>query len=328
MAMSYKIDLTENRDLEYIANEVRQWLQKDNSWVKRFSDYAKDIKDENDTITEIKENFHKSPNLNLYTCISDIKNKRINIRYKGQSVGYIKKDDKLKLQVNKTQKKRFNLEDKLHLEEELNCDWDSPEATKFRKYFSQDIESKGQIEHRFESMLIEEFAKKSSKDKELCNIQPVRVYNQLAFQMTTALKASDKEIRMATNARAGGIDILSRVKHGVETNLCVIELKKDVLKDDKHADIVRAQGLAYAVFLRELLRSSCGEEWYKIFGYSGKIPEKLIINVCIAMPEGEYKPKVEPKDIKIGNDILSFKSLFFETKETITSIKTNLFSKE
>ena len=146
--------------------------------------------------------------------------------------------------------------------------------------------------------------------------------------MTTALKASDKEIRMATNARAGGIDILSRVKHGVETNLCVIELKKDVLKDDKHADIVRAQGLAYAVFLRELLRSSCGEEWYKIFGYSGKIPEKLIINVCIAMPEGEYKPKVEPKDIKIGNDILSFKSLFFETKETITAIKTNLFSKE
>ncbi len=320
MAMSYKIDLTENRDLEYIANEVRQWLQKDNSWVKRFSDYADKICNMETTIKEIKKSFHKSPNLNLYTCISDIKNnKGINIRYKGQCVGYIKKDGRLKLQVNKENPFDYN---------ELNCDWDSPEATKFRKYFSQDIESKGQIEHRFESMLIEEFAKKSSKDKELCNIQPVRVYNQLAFQMTTALKASDKEIRMATNARAGGIDILSRVKHGVETNLCVIELKKDVLKDDKHADIVRAQGLAYAVFLRELLRSSCGEEWYKIFGYSGKIPEKLIINVCIAMPEGEYKPKVEPKDIKIGNDILSFKSLFFETKETITSIKTNLFSKE
>lgn len=322
--MSDKIDLTKNRDLEYIANEVRQWLQKDNSWVKRFSDYAKDIKDENDTITEIKENFHKSPNLNLYTCISDIKNKRINIRYKGQSVGYIKKDDKLKLQVNKTQKKRFNLEDKLHLEEELNCDWDSPEATKFRKYFSQDIESKGQLEHRFESMLIEEFAKRNSKDKELCYIQPVRIYNELAFQMTTALKGSGGEICMST----GHIDILARVKHGAETNLCVIELKKDALKDDKGADIVRAQGLAYAVFLRELLRSSCGEEWYKIFGYSGKIPEKLTINVCIAMPEGEYKLKIEPKDIKIGNDILSFKSLFFETKETITAIKTNLFSKE
>lgn len=320
--MSDKIDLTKNRDLEYIANEVRQWLQKDNSWVKRFRDYADKICNMETTIKEIKKSFHKSPNLNLYTCISDIKNKRINIRYKGQSVGYIKKDDKLKLQVNKTQKKRFNLE------EELNCDWDSPEATKFRKYFSQDIESKGQVEHRFESMLIEEFAKRNSKDKELCYIQPVRIYNELAFQMTTALKASDKEIRMATNARAGGIDILARVKHGTETNLCVIELKKDVLKDDKGADIVRAQGLAYAVFLRELLRSSCGEEWYKIFGYSGKIPEKLTINICIAMPEGEYKPKAEPKDIKIGNDILSFKSLFFETKETITSIKTNLFSKE
>lgn len=322
MVMSDKIDLTKNRDLEYIANEVRQWLQKDNSWVKRFRDYADKICNMETTIKEIKKSFHKSPNLNLYTCISDIKNKRINIRYKGQSVGYIKKDDKLKLQVNKTQKKRFNLE------EELNCDWDSPEATKFRKYFSQDIESKGQVEHRFESMLIEEFAKRNSKDKELCYIQPVRIYNELAFQMTTALKASDKEIRMATNARAGGIDILARVKHGTETNLCVIELKKDVLKDDKGADIVRAQGLAYAVFLRELLRSSCGEEWYKIFGYSGKIPEKLTINICIAMPEGEYKPKAEPKDIKIGNDILSFKSLFFETQETITSIKTNLFSKE
>ena len=318
--MSDKIDLTKNRDLEYIANEVRQWLQKDNSWVKRFSEYAKDIKDEKDTITEIKESFHKSPNLNLYTRISDIKNKGINIRYKGESVGYIKKDDKLKLLTVK--KECFNWN------KELNCDWDSPEATEFRKYFSQNIECNRQTEHNFESMLIEEFAKRNSKDKELCYIQPVRIYNELAFQMTTALKASDKEIRMATNARAGGIDILARVKHGTETNLCVIELKKDVLKDDKGADIVRAQGLAYAVFLRELLRSSCGEEWYKIFGYSGKIPEKLIINVCIAMPEGEYKPKVEPKDIKIGNDILSFKSLFFETKETITSIKTNLFSKE
>lgn len=318
--MSDKIDLTKNRDLEYIANEVRQWLQKDNSWVKRFSDYADKICNMETTIKEIKKSFHKSPNLNLYTCISDIKNKGINIRYKGESVGYIKKDDKLKLLTVK--KECFNWN------KELNCDWDSPEATEFRKYFSQNIECNRQTEHNFESMLIEEFAKRNSKDKELCYIQPVRIYNELAFQMTTALKASDKEIRMATNARAGGIDILARVKHGTETNLCVIELKKDVLKDDKGADIVRAQGLAYAVFLRELLRSSCGEEWYKIFGYSGKIPEKLIINVCIAMPEGEYKPKVEPKDIKIGNDILSFKSLFFETKETITSIKTNLFSKE
>ncbi len=318
--MSDKIDLTKNRDLEYIANEVRQWLQKDNSWVKRFSDYADKICNMETTIKEIKKSFHKSPNLNLYTCISDIKNKGINIRYKGESVGYIKKDDKLKLLTVK--KECFNWN------KELNCDWDSPEATEFRKYFSQNIECNRQTEHNFESMLIEEFAKRNSKDKELCYIQPVRIYNELAFQMTTALKASDKEIRMATNARAGGIDILARVKHGTETNLCVIELKKDVLKDDKGADIVRAQCLAYAVFLRELLRSSCGEEWYKIFGYSGKIPEKLIINVCIAMPEGEYKPKVEPKDIKIGNDILSFKSLFFETKETITSIKTNLFSKE
>ena len=318
--MSDKIDLTKNRDLEYIANEVRQWLQKDNSWVKRFSDYADKICNMETTIKEIKKSFHKSPNLNLYTCISDIKNKGINIRYKGESVGYIKKDDKLKLLTVK--KECFNWN------KELNCDWDSPEATEFRKYFSQNIECNRQTEHNFESMLIEEFAKRNSKDKELCYIQPVRIYNELAFQMTTALKASDKEIRMATNARAGGIDILARVKHGTETNLCVIELKKDVLKDDKGADIVRAQGLAYAVFLRELLRSSCGEEWYKIFGYSGKIPEKLTINICIAMPEGEYKPKAEPKDIKIGNDILSFKSLFFETKETITSIKTNLFSKE
>lgn len=316
MAMSDKIDLTKNRDLEYIANEVRQWLQKDNSGVKRFSEYAKDIKDEKDTITEIKESFHKSPNLNLYTRISDIKNKGINIRYKGESVGYIKKDDKLKLLTVK--KECFNWN------KELNCDWDSPEATEFRKYFSQNIECNRQTEHNFESMLIEEFAKRSSKDKKLCNIQPVRIYNGLAFQMATALKGSGGEICMST----GHIDILARVKHGAETNLCVIELKKDALKDDKGADIVRAQGLAYAVFLRELLRSSCGEEWYKIFGYSGKIPEKLTINVCIAMPEGEYKPKAEPKDIKIGNDTLIFKSLFFEAKETITSIKTNLFSKE
>ena len=83
--------------------------------------------------------------------------------------------------------------------------------------------------------------------------------------------------------------------------MCVIELKKDALDSEQQAHIIRGQGLGYAVFLRELLRSESGQEWYKIFGYSGNIPDKLTIDVCIAAPVGKYGIIKERSDIKRKN---------------------------
>ena len=79
-------------------------------------------------------------------------------------------------------------------------------------------------------------------------------------------------------------------------------------------------------FLRELLRSESGQEWYKIFGYSGNIPDKLTIDVCIAAPVGKYGIIKEPAYVSLGQDMLRFKYLTFETdNKNIKSIKTDLF---
>lgn len=322
-----EIYLAENHNLQNIADTVKQWLDEDEGWKKRFADYAEIIKGKRGKIEDVKSAFHKVPNLNLYTCISEIKqDKGFCLRYKGQSVAYLKeKNSVLTLLSNKNLDK--NNKDYFGWTDSLNCAWDSPEATKFRKHFSGNVEKKGHVEHLYESLLIEEFAKKSSKDKELCNIQPVRIYNQFAFQMTTTLSGSGKTIKMSQTARAGGIDILARVKHGANTNLCVIELKKDALNSEQQAHIIRGQGLGYAVFLRELLRSESGQEWYKIFGYSGNIPDKLTIDVCIAAPVGKYGIIKEPAYVFLGQDMLRFKYLTFETdNKSVTSIKTDLFA--
>lgn len=320
------IDLRKNDDLQNIANTVQKWLQEKDDWKARFEEYATGIKAQEENIISIRKNFHKAKNLNLYTSIGYIKSKKgINLRYKGQSIAYLKlKQGKLMLYTNKD----LDISNKRYLgwSKPLNCPWDSSEAAEFRKHFSQNLPKENNIEHIFESALIENMSKTSSKDKKLCNIQPVRIYDELAFQMTTVLSGSGKTICLSERARAGGIDILARVKQGGNTNLCVIELKKDAVKTAKQAHIIRGQGLGYAVFLRELLRSPSGAKWFEHFGYKQKLPQSLVINVCIAAPAGKYCISEEPKDVYLGQDILRFKYIMFEANnEAIKSIHTDLF---
>ena len=327
--MTDSIDLRKITNLQLIADTIHGWLTQNNTWKEQFARYANDINEHRDDIKaiikKVKRNIDKESNLNLYTCIADLKNnKGINLRYKGQSVAYVNdKDGILTLYATKEQT-RTNKE-YLGWTKKLDCAWDSPQAAEFRKYFGLSLEKKGQVEHRFESMLIEEFAKKVSKDKKLCNIQPVKLYEELAFQMPTVLSASGKTVSRSKSARAGGIDILARVKQGARANLCIIELKKDFIKNEQHANIIRGQGLAYAVFLRDLLRSDSGTEWYKLYEYTGKLPDSLTIEVCIAAPKGKYEIRQEPQIVKIGNDKIRFKYIYFETQEIITSITSDLF---
>ena len=332
--MTDSIDLRNISNLQQIAETIQKWLQKNDDWKTRFEKYATTLKDKTteNHIKTIRKSFHKVKNLNLYTSIGDINSgKGINLRYKGQSVAYLKiKQNKLILYSNKKLDKTNDTY--FGWNKSLNCEWNSPEAAEFRKYFSQDIKKKNQVEHLFESSLIEEFSKKISKDKTLCNIQPVRLCDgQLAFQMPTVLSASGKTVSRSKSARAGGIDILARVKQGGKNNLCVIELKKDFIKNAPQAHIIRGQGLAYAVFLRELLRSDSakGKKWYEIFGYQSDLPDSLTINVCIAVPKGEYQITSEPQDVHLGQDVLRFKYITFaydEAKNKITSINSDLFA--
>lgn len=332
--MTDSIDLRNISNLQQIAETIQKWLQKNDDWKTRFEKYATTLQDKTteNHIKTIRKSFHKVKNLNLYTSIGDINSgKGINLRYKGQSVAYLKiKQNKLILYSNKKLDKTNDTY--FGWNKPLICEWNSPEAAEFRKHFSQDIKKKNQVEHLFESSLIEEFSKKISKDKTLCNIQPVRLCDgQLAFQMPTVLSASGKKVRQSKSARAGGIDILARVKQDGKSHLCVIELKKDFIKNALQAHIIRGQGLTYAVFLRELLRSDPekGKKWYEIFGYQSDLPDSLTINVCIAVPKGEYQITSEPQDVHLGQDVLRFKYITFaydEAKNKITSINSDLFA--
>ena len=132
-------------------------------------------------------------------------------------------------------------------------------------------------------MLLTEFSKKSGKDKVLCNIQLVKIAGIARFQMPTPLYASDINNVKYAGPRGGGIDILSRVGTGSATKLCIMELKDENAPKEPPAKAIQ-QGLAYATFIRELLRSGCGQEWWKIFGFSSKLPGQLELYVACVMP--------------------------------------------
>ena len=127
------------------------------------------------------------------------------------------------------------------------------------------------------------FSKKRGIDKILCNIQPVKLAGIARFQMPTPLSAAKiKEVKFIGPA-GGGIDIISRIGAGSATKLCIMELKDENKPDEPPAKVI-LQGLAYAVFIKELLRSESGAEWWKIFGFSGKLPEQLELYVICVMP--------------------------------------------
>lgn len=78
-----------------------------------------------------------------------------------------------------------------------------------------DIESisTDSAEHKCESLLLREFSKPRSKNKSLCEIQPV-VFGGKYVQITTPIAASKQgEITYPKNGKGGGIDILARVRH-------------------------------------------------------------------------------------------------------------------
>jgi hypothetical protein len=104
-----------------------------------------------------------------------------------------------------------------------------------------------------------------------------------------------------------------------------MELKdENVYKEPPSKAIL--QGLAYATFIRELLRSECGAEWWKIFGFGGKIPEKLELYVACVMPT------LEKNDTSFGSQIITTNKdsfnlnyiYFNEDNNEVVGIETSL----
>ena len=139
-------------------------------------------------------------------------------------------------------------------------------------------------EHDMECELLKNFSQKSSVGKAIPYIQPVMICDTGArFQMPTAIKASSAKDGIIEYSNSSGIDILARAGKGRGTKLAVLELKDSYSKSEPPEKVMH-QAVAYATFIRELLRSDCGEKWWEFFGFGGNIPQKLEIKAIVVMP--------------------------------------------
>ena len=267
-------------------------------WESRYSQYAKKIQANLEEITKNKKKFHNWSPIRSYMNITKAKeNMAISLRYKGQEIAELKvKKDEVKIST-----KNFDDENRKYFKCEIkldNEDWTSKNATAFRNFFKKCKEKPKSSKPKSSERELEDLLKKGSS-----GIGIVKIADIYDFQFTTPLSASKG---IGYRKKGGGIDILARDK---SRNLCVMELK-DENKPSEPVENVLKQAIAYAVFLRQLLRSKAGKDWYKLFGFNGKLPEKLKINVISVMPVG--KESYISESLPIENDTLILKCWYFK----------------
>jgi len=300
--------------------EITNQLLIDNTeWVIRYQDYEKKININKTRHENGRSKFRIFSPFYLYTSITNLLQDNVlnyDLRFLGQSVASIKiKHGGIIITTNNNKdasnRKYFGVDIPLRDEK-----WNSYKTKKFRREFSKCNSDKGRSkEHKIESALLSEFKKSGKKQKALYNIQPILLANSF-FQMATPIKASLTEIDYV-GAKGGGIDILSRVRHKDNiTRLCVMELKDENIGSEPPRKVMN-QAIAYATFIANLLRSRSGDKWYELFGFSGSVPNTLIIDVSIVMPypqQGASEDFNSERIEVLKDTFIELHSLYFKEK--------------
>ena len=299
-------------------------------WQERYSGYAKNIAENEGFIRDIRSKFHEWSPLKLYlttTYAKEAKKKvMFDLRYLGQTVANLIGDNEgILLSTEKydsNNERDFDCKIKVS-----NESWNGKESQEFRAFFRNRLagrnkSKKNNEEHRLESLLLTEFSK--TEEKTMTNIKPVEVAG-VRFPMPTPLKASDPNTVEYAKQNGGGIDILARTGIGHDTHLCIMELKDENKKSDPPAIILK-QAIKYTVFIRELLRSEAGEDWWKLFGFGKAIPEKLVLFAVCVMPDGDGTDiSFAGDEYEICGDVIKLHFVYFqETDNKIEKIRTSL----
>ncbi|MBU1044744.1 MAG: hypothetical protein KJ915_10155 [Candidatus Omnitrophica bacterium] len=316
-------------------------LSENTEWVSRYSEYAKAIVANRSVIKDKKKMFHQWSPLYLYMNVNRAKScsPTFSLRYFGQDVAYLNisgkevklKDEKCRDNTKYGKLRRQNQRDFGCSIDFHDKKWTGTEARNFRKYFLSNParnrkNNKGNEEHRVEDLLLTEFSKRQGRIKKtkLHNIQPIKIAGVARFQMPTPFGASGKQVKYSK--KGGGIDILARVGKGRGTTICVMEVKDEYLKKEPPQKAI-TQGLYYATFIRELLRSSCGNDWWNLFGFSGTVRKKLNICVCCVMPfnkSGDSDKSFGGYQMPIENDTFELHYMYFSEDGKINNIKTSI----
>lgn len=317
-----------------IIKEAQDLLLKNPEWENRYMGYADKILANISVIQENRRGFYLSSPLHFYISTTNAKSAKtallLDIRYRGQSVATLKANQNditiSTKQQNVNNKRDFDCEIKLD-----GISWREKQGREFRKFFKYRDNSRNNIvqnkkneEHNVECLLLSEFSKKISNDKQITGIQPVKICGN-RFGMPTPISASNHTKLKYAKQNGGGIDIFARTGKGRATYLTVIEVKDENKLKEPPKDALK-QAIQYAVFIRELLRSGCGEKWYKIFGFSGDIPNTLTIRAVCAMPDDDVDETFAKKSFKIGdNDKIECHYIYFKNDgKQLSDFQTSL----
>ena len=300
--------------------DAQNCLSKNTEWIERYSGYALNILANLETIRTNRRQFNQFTPLYFYILTSKATNAKstleLDVRYKGQSVATLRAN-KNKITLSTQGKDVNNLRDydcNIRLDK---VEWKSMEASQFRTFFKNKVNARNNVnsnknneEHHVESLLLNEFSKLNGKNKQIVGIQPVKIGGAI-FGMPTPLKASDHNLLSYSGHRGGGIDILARTGGGRSTYLTVIEVKDENKEKEPPEDALK-QAIQYAVFIRELLRSESGKEWYQIFGFTGNLPKKITIKVSCAMPDDFSEKSFAKQTYNVGDDVIECHYIYFK----------------
>lgn len=320
------------------VSEALRLVRANDEWIGRYREYARTITNNLDDIKQARKAFREWSPLKFYLNVTNAKKASsrlvLGVRYQGQEVAELilnkakSETPALNTAANDYDKKNagyFGWHKSLNM-----VDWRGTEAKAFRTFFKNNpprigSSAKRNEEHRIESLLLSEFSKNKSAEKALPNIQPVKI-GGIRFPMPTPISASNHKKIKYSNIYGGGIDILTRVgKSGRSAKLCVIELKDENDPKESAIEVIK-QASAYAAFIRELLRSESGGDWWKLFGFSKPLPKKLTLYAACAMPSGEGNDySFADKEIRIEEDVIRFHYIYFrEADHSISSVESSL----
>ena len=317
------------KSLQESVEEVKNLLSMNPNWREKFNEHINAI------VKKENEAFHKNAQKNYrikasnglfaYSSISLLKTstkkcRYYDFRYIGQSVAKIKlqKENNYINAYICTTKKQDNRNKKyFHVDQTIPqwSDWDSSCAKKFRSKFKKCTYRGKSPEHAMENMLLYEFSKKKSIDKQLCNIQPVQLDRQF-FQMVTPFGASTDKLKYNASHKGGGIDIMARIKTKQNENRLVIFELKDENKSQEPPQKVIKQAVTYATFVGCLLADKTqSEKWWKLFEFNSK-PDKIKLIASTLMPlSDKYDNQFgcEGSVLKVTDDIeIEVHSLFYD----------------
>lgn len=314
--------------IQVVKEEAVSLLRENISdWEDAYAKYAVKVNSNLKIIEKNKEAYKEWAPLYLHSSLSGVMvhSKELLLRYKGQKVAAIKTIDGEVL-LNNTEYAKANKKYFDYSETHENIDWRSAGAIKFRNYFKglDNTYQPMSIESKYESLILTEMEKDEKKSKfqgTFSGIQPVKLADIARFQMKTPFGASGSNSLKYSGSGGGGIDILARVGNGT---LSVFELKEPGIKNP-HPPL--EQGLAYTVFLRELLRSKSGDDWYKIFGYKRNLPKKLNLNCVVLMGSNANVINIENQFVSIDQDEIQLHYMYYKdsaegiivTDESLTS---------